>query len=113
MSFVLPLKITRTTPMKIPYMLADKTYFMKKQEELELALLRVKKSKDDLLSQMAHELKNPLTSIILQTQMLKKIMEDGYSAENWERMQNTVDRSLVQLNRLNKLINTLLEDRKQ
>ena len=112
MSFVLPLKISRTTPIKIPYMHVDKKYFLKKQEELELALLRVKKSKDDLLSQMAHELKNPLTSIILQTQMLKTMMEDGYSAENWERMQNTVDRSLGQLSRLNKLIDTLLDETK-
>ncbi len=111
MSFVLPLKISRTTPMRIPYMQVDKNYLMKKQEDLELALLKVKKTKDDLLSQMAHELKNPLTSIILQTQMLKKIMEDGYSKENWERMQSTVDRSLGQLNRLNKLIDTLLEER--
>lgn len=111
MSFVLPLKISRTTPMKIPYMHVDRNYFLKKQEELELALVKVKKSKDDLLSQMAHELKNPLTSIILQTQMLKKIMEYGYSEENWEKMQQTVDKSLGQLNRLNKLIDHLLEER--
>ena len=97
--------------MKIPHMHVDKKYFLKKQEELELALLRVKKSKDDLLSQLAHELKNPLTSIILQTIVLKKIMEDGYSKENWERMQTTVDKSVGQLNRLNKIIDTLLEER--
>lgn len=111
MSFVLPLKISRATPMKIPYMQIDRSYFLKKQEDLELALLRVKKSKDELLSQLAHELKNPLTSIILQTQMLKKIMEYGHSEENWERMQTTVDKSLGQLNRLNKLIDTLLDEK--
>ena len=97
--------------MKIPYMQIDRSYFLKKQEDLELALLRVKKSKDELLSQLAHELKNPLTSIILQTQMLKKIMEYGHSEENWERMQTTVDKSLGQLNRLNKLIDTLLDEK--
>ncbi len=66
-------------------------------------------SKDDLRSQIAHELKNPLTSIILQTQMLKKIMEYGYSAENQEIMQSTLERNLSQLNRLNRIIDNLLD----
>lgn len=111
MSFVLPINISRTTPMKAPFMNMDKAHFLKRQEELELALVKVKKSKDELLSQMAHELKNPLTSIILQTQMLKKMMEDGYNEQNWERMEATVGRSLNQLNRLNNLIDTVLEER--
>ncbi len=111
MSLILPLKISSTAPLKIPYIHIDRDYFLKKQEELELALLIVKKSKDDLLSNMAHELKNPLTSIILQTQMLKKIMEYGYSEENWKMMQTTVDKSLGQLNRLNKLIDHHMEEK--
>lgn len=111
MSFVLPLNISRTIPMRVPYVNMDKSHFLKRQEELELALVKVKKSKDELLSQMAHELKNPLTSIILQTQMLKKMMEYGHDEENWERMQSTVERNLTQLSRLNKLIDTVLEER--
>lgn len=109
MSFVLPIQISRTVPVKIPYIPEDKTYLLKRQEELEKALAVALHQNDELLSELAHQLKNPLTSIILQTQMLKKIMEFGYDQENWDQMQKTVDKSLGQLSRLNKLIDTMLD----
>ena len=64
---------------------------------------QVAKRKDEFLSIASHELKTPLTSIKAYVQLLDQMV----TAE--EQTKNFVDRTLVQVNKLDDLINDLLD----
>ncbi len=74
--------------------------------ELQCAI----KTRDEFMSMASHELKTPLTSLHLQTQMAKKILEkNGSSAFPPERLQKLIITFDNQVNRLTRLIEDLLD----
>ena len=65
---------------------------------------------DEFFSIVAHELKTPLTSIKLQTQMAKRSLAKGdLSAFNPERMKTLIEQTDRQATRLTKLVNEMLD----
>ncbi|MEO5591210.1 MAG: response regulator [Chitinophagaceae bacterium] len=64
---------------------------------------QVARRKDEFLSIASHELKTPLTSIKAYVQLLDKMVKTD------EQTKNFVDRTLVQVNKLDDLINDLLD----
>ncbi len=66
------------------------------------------KIRDEFISIASHELKTPLTSLKLQTQMTKKqVLRPGTLTV--ERMQKQLDYTINQINRLNKLVDDMLD----
>ena len=70
--------------------------------------LEATKTRDEFISIASHELKTPLTSLKLQTQMAKKQLSkpDGLKAE---RMEKQLDYTVNQIERLNKLVDDMLD----
>ena len=64
---------------------------------------RALKTKDEFLSIASHELKTPLTSIKAYLQLLNKMSSPDATTKNF------IDRSLLQVNKLDSLINDLLD----
>ncbi len=87
-------------PARIILCLRDVTRMKKVQAELE----RLIDARDDFLSIASHELKTPLTSIQLQTEMVKRGIANGDSAAllpaKLERMIDVTDRQVARLARL-------------
>lgn len=75
--------------------------------DLLLSQIDATKIRDEFISIASHELKTPLTSLKLQTQLsLKTFRRDG---PNVERMFKQIDYTLNQINRLNKLVDDMLD----
>ena len=76
------------------------------QAELERAV----KTRDEFMSMASHELKTPLTSLQLQTQMTKKIINKegpaGFPPEKLAKLVQTFDN---QVNRLGRLVEDMLD----
>lgn len=64
---------------------------------------QIAKKKDEFLSIASHELKTPLTSIKAYIQLLEKLLAGDQQTKNF------VDRALIQVNKLDGLINDLLD----
>lgn len=75
-------------------------------------LLTVQKAatqmRDDFISIASHELKTPLTSLKLQTQVSKKMFQKN-GAPDMNRMFKQLDYTLNQINRLDKLVDDMLD----
>jgi signal transduction histidine kinase len=74
------------------------------QAELRAALL----ARDDFLSLASHELKTPLTSLQLQTQLLRRGLEKG-QAPSPERLDVMYRRTETQIGRLTRLVDDILD----
>jgi len=70
--------------------------------------IQATKIRDEFISIAGHELKTPLTSLKLQTQMTKKISQNP---ENFtvQKMQKQLDYTINQIERLNKLVDDMLD----
>ena len=77
-------------------------------KNLLLSQLEATKIRDEFISIASHELKTPLTSLKLQTQMAKKQVLKTESL-TVERMQKQLDYTINQINRLNKLVDDMLD----
>jgi len=78
--------------------------------ESETRLKEAVVARDEFLSIASHELKTPLTSLILNGQMLKKqIISDEKVALTREKVEKFVDHSNKQTSRLSRLIDDMLE----
>ena len=65
----------------------------------------IEKRKDDFLTIASHELKSPLTIVKGYNQLILKLLP----VDSNEKIKQTVDKSISNLNRLNNLINSLLD----
>lgn len=65
----------------------------------------IEKRKDDFLSIASHELKSPLTIVKGYNQLIQKLLP----ANSDEKVKQTVEKSIANLNRLSNLINSLLD----
>lgn len=72
------------------------------------AQLQATNIRDEFISIASHELKTPLTSLKLQTQMTKKIIMKP-EALTAERVQKQLDYTINQIDRLNKLVDDMLD----
>ncbi len=76
------------------------------QNELQEAV----KARDEFLSIASHELKTPLTSLKLQTQMIKRqIAKEDPAAYSKERVDQLADQTDKQVNRLTRLVDDMLD----
>jgi signal transduction histidine kinase len=75
---------------------------------LLIAQVEATKIRDEFISIASHELKTPLTSLKLQTQMTKKVISRSESLPP-ERMQKQLDYTINQIDRLNKLVDDMLD----
>lgn len=66
------------------------------------------KIRDEFISIASHELKTPLTSLKLQSQMTRKLMERPESIKP-DRMIKQLDYTINQIDRLNKLVDDMLD----
>jgi len=67
-------------------------------------------SRDEFLSIASHELKTPMTSLKLQLQMVERRFEASEKQlAEWDRIANGINVSLKQIDRLNELVDTLLD----
>jgi signal transduction histidine kinase len=78
---------------------------IKYQEQLGKAV----RVRDDFLSIASHELKTPLTSLKLQLQMSKRWFKSEIGPQTTEKLKRTIDVSNTQVNRLQTLIDDLLD----
>ena len=79
-------------------------------ESLAGDLHRAVRVRDDFLSICSHELKTPITSLKLQTQMASRQLDRfGSRAFTQERVKKLLDCSCKQIERLNKLIENMLD----
>lgn len=76
--------------------------------ELLISQLEATKIRDEFISIASHELKTPLTSLKLQTQMTKKQISN-LAVFTPERMQKQLDYTINQIDRLNKLVDDMLD----
>lgn len=76
--------------------------------ELLIAQKAATQMRDDFISIASHELKTPLTSLKLQTQVTKKMFQRN-TPPDMARMQKQVDHTLNQVNRLDKLVDDMLD----
>lgn len=67
------------------------------------------KARDEFLSMASHELKTPLTSLILQHEMRKRILVQDCSDDKKEMLIETFNRGTNQLVKLNRLIDDMLD----
>ncbi len=74
------------------------------------ALTRALQARDEFLSIAAHELKTPLTSLMLQAQgLMKALMPENLASLNRDKAATTVERVERSARRLNQLVDQLLE----
>ncbi len=99
--------VASSSPERCKYMYLINDVTKKRKEELDENQKRVISSIDTLLTGIAHELKNPLSSIYFHAQVLKRSLEDVRNNEG--RIRNSVDVILYEVNRLNKLINDFIQ----
>ena len=79
-------------------------------QESEARLREAVVARDEFLSIASHELKTPLTSLVLNGQMMKKqILKDEKTALTREKVEKYVDHSNKQTARLSRLIDDMLE----
>jgi signal transduction histidine kinase len=85
----------------------------KKTEELDdsnINFLNALSVREDFLSVASHELKTPLTSMKIQTQMLKRsILKEDPSILNFDRLRKLVECDERQINRVTRLIDNMLD----
>ncbi len=70
--------------------------------------IQATKIRDEFISIAGHELKTPLTSLKLQTQMTKKISQNPEKF-TIQKMQKQLDYTINQIDRLNKLVDDMLD----
>jgi len=70
--------------------------------------LEATKVRDEFISIASHELKTPLTSLKLQTQMTKKQLSKTHGLTS-EQMEKQLDNTVNQIDRLNKLVDDMLD----
>lgn len=75
---------------------------------LLIVQIEATKIRDEFISIASHELKTPLTSLKLQTQMTKKVVAKSATI-SVERMQKQLDYTINQIDRLNKLVDDMLD----
>lgn len=79
-------------------------------KETQIELERSVQARDDFMSIASHELKTPLTSLTLQSQMRKRGLEKGDpSLFTLERLTKMFDGDAKQLDRINHLIDDMLD----
>jgi signal transduction histidine kinase len=79
-------------------------------KEIQAELKRLIGARDEFLSVASHELKTPLTSIKIQTQMIKRNVARGdASALEPAKMQRMVEQTDRQVTRLTQLVNDMLD----
>lgn len=80
---------------------------LSRRNVLNDALTNAIRARDEFLSIASHELKTPLTSIKLQTQLISKNLHNGnYDVERMNRMLNQTDQSV---NRITRLVDDMLD----
>lgn len=72
----------------------------KKLDGLDLERLRLIQAREELLSIASHELKTPITSMLLQTQLMQKVLKRENGDERTKKYVNQVETQVVKLNRL-------------
>lgn len=91
----------------------QKNELRKQVAELKLTKSELEKAvrvREDFLSIAGHELKTPLTSLFLRTQMRKRILEkEGQTAFVQEKLSKMFDTDYKQFERLNRLIDDMLD----
>lgn len=80
---------------------------LSRRTSMNEALTKAIKARDEFLSIASHELKTPLTSIKLQTQMIaKSLHKENYDPERMDRMLKQTDQSV---NRITRLVDDMLD----
>ena len=79
------------------------------QKEAEQSIKNAVASRDHFLAVASHELKTPISSLTLQAQIFKKIMQKG-DAINQEQVQKLADQITRQVFRLDRLIDDMLDN---
>jgi PAS domain S-box-containing protein len=77
--------------------------------ELTKTLEKALNSRDEFLSLASHELKTPLTTLKLQTQMRKRSLEIPDKAYSLDKLKRIADDDEKQINRLNRLVDDMLD----
>lgn len=77
-------------------------------KELLVAQVEATKMRDEFISIASHELKTPLTSLKLQTQMTRRQITRPETF-NYEKIQKQLDYTINQIDRLNKLVDDMLD----
>lgn len=84
------------------------TYITELQDTKE-SLKRALQSKNDFISICGHELKTPITSLSLQTQLSKKALSDGSLLKSPVRVEKLIYQTDIQMKRLLHLVEDMLE----
>lgn len=85
-------------------------YDVTEQKKVEAGFIEAVKARDEFLSIASHELKTPLTSLIIQTQVQKRLLSKGDErASNPERVLETYNKFERLFGRLNRLIDDMLD----
>lgn len=80
------------------------------QKKAEGNILNALKVRDEFLSIASHELKTPLTTILIQSQFQKRLMEkNDPKAWNMERINHFADQSVTLAMRLNRIVDDMLD----
>lgn len=81
-----------------------------KEQKARLEAQEAVQMRDDFLSIASHELKTPLTTLMLQTELLNNLMEqDRLNALSKDKQRDLIRISEQNLNRFSKLVNDLLD----
>lgn len=83
-------------------------YSIYKEETIKLS--EAIRARDEFLSIASHELRSPITSLKLQLEMiLRNIVQNKTGAKDLNVLQKAFDNSIMQVNRLTKLVEDLLD----